>query len=163
MTSSQSQRGPIKLEVKRDDLRGPEIAALLAEHLRSLAQVSPPESCHALNLDQLRRPEITFWSAWEGDDLLGCGALKELDSTHGEVKSMRTAKSHLRKGVASALLTEIISEARRRGYHRLSLETGSMPHFSPAHHLYFKFGFRVCAPFGDYIEDPNSLFMSKDL
>ena len=151
------------LKIRVDDLRGPEIAELLAEHLRCMAEVSPPESRHALDLDALRQPDITFWSAWHGHALAGCGALKELDLDHGEIKSMRTATAYLRAGVASMLLQHIISEAKRRGYLRLSLETGSMRYFQPAHRLYGKFGFSTCPPFGDYVEDPNSLFMTREL
>ena len=150
-------------EIKLDDLSGPEIAELLAEHLRSLAEVSPPESRHALNFDGLRQPGVTFWSVWQGDELVGCGALKELDREHGEIKSMRTAKAHLRKGVGAKILEHIISEAQRRGYRRLSLETGAMEYFQPAHNLYRKFGFRNCTPFGEYREDPNSIFMTREI
>jgi putative acetyltransferase len=151
------------IEIKKDDLTGPEIAELLREHLQSLFEVTPVKSRHALNLDQLRKPDITFWSAWIGPEVAGCAALKELDAKHGEVKSMRTAKSHLRKGIASALLTHVISEAQRRGYRRLSLETGAMPYFAPAHALYRKFGFKDCGPFAGYVQDPNSVFMTKEL
>ncbi len=122
---------------------------------------SPPESVHALPLEGLRAPEISFWSAWEGDELLGCGALKELDPRHGEIKSMRTVSAHLRKGVAAALLHHIVAEAQRRGYERLSLETGSMAAFAPARALYQRHGFRECGPFADYREDPNSVFMTR--
>lgn len=151
------------MEIRIDDLGGSDIARLLDEHLACMARVSPPESRHALNLDGLRQPDVTFWSAWQGQDLVGCGALKELGPTHGEVKSMRTATAHLRKGVASALLQHIIVEAKRRGYQRLSLETGSMDYFKPAHELYYKFGFRRCAPFAGYVDDPNSVFMSRGI
>ena len=151
------------LEIKIDDLRGQEVGELLAEHLRCMAAQSPPESRHALNLEGLRQPGITFWSVWNKGELAGCGALKELDREHGEIKSMRTAVAHLRQGVGSFVLEHIIGEAKRRGYRRLSLETGSMPYFSPAHALYRKFGFKECAPFGGYREDPNSLFMTKQL
>jgi putative acetyltransferase len=149
--------------VKIDDLRGPEIAALLSEHLRCMNEVSPPESVHALNLDGLRRPDITFWSVWNGSELAGCGALKALDATHGEVKSMRTAKAWLRQGVACALLGHIIADAKRRGYRKLSLETGSMQYFEPARTLYRKHGFQECPPFADYNLDPNSVFMTMNL
>jgi putative acetyltransferase len=151
------------MQIRRDDLSGPQVHALLAEHLRSMHELSPPESVHALDLDALRRPEITFWSAWAGDELLGCGALKELSPTHGEIKSMRTASEHRRKGVARAMLVHIIDEARRRSYARLSLETGSMPAFVPAQRLYANFGFTRCPPFADYAEDPNSVFMTRAL
>lgn len=153
----------MRFEIKIDDLRGAEIADLLSEHLRSLAAVSPPESMHALNLDELRGPEITFWSVWRGPDVVGCGALKELDAKHGEVKSMRTAANHVRKGVATILLEHIIAEAQRRGYRRLSLETGAMAYFTPAHALYQKFGFVTCGPFNGYVADPNSVFMTREL
>src|SRR5678815_3209492 len=113
------------IQIKVDDLSGPEIAAFLSDHLNALAAITPPESRHALNLDELRKPDVIFWSAWSGAELVGCGALKEIDPHHGEVKSMRTAKASLRKGVASKVLQQIISEAKRRGYRRLSLETGS--------------------------------------
>ena len=149
--------------IKVDDLSGPEIAALLREHLDCMAAVSPPESRHALNLDGLRRPEVTFWSAWDGERLAGCGALMELDPSHGEVKSMRTARTHLQRGVASKVLEHLVSEGKRRGYRRLSLETGSMDYFEPARRLYAKFGFVDCGPFGSYREDPNSVFMTLRL
>ncbi|MBV7504529.1 GNAT family N-acetyltransferase [Bacillus sp. sid0103] len=151
------------MEIKIDDLTGPEVAELIGEHLHNMTRNSPPESIHALNLDQLQRPEITFWSAWEGKDLLGCGALKELDGQHGEIKSMRTSAFHLRKGVASQILQHIIDVAKQRGYHRLSLETGSMDAFEPARRLYISFGFDYCQPFSDYIEDSNSVFMTMEL
>lgn len=151
------------MEIKVDDLRGPEVAALLEEHLRSMHETSPPESVHALDLDGLRKPEITFWSAWIDGDLAGCGAIKELDPRHGELKSMRTATPHLRKGVARAILDHIIGEAKRRGYTRLSLETGSMEAFLPAVRLYESFGFRECGPFANYTDDPYSKYMTMEL
>jgi putative acetyltransferase len=151
------------MEIKIDNLTGAEIADLLREHLANMAANSPPESVHALSLDELRQPEITFWSAWNGAELLGCGALKELDPAHGEIKSMRTASAHRRKGVAARLLTHILEEAKKRNYKRVSLETGSMEAFVPAHRLYASFGFTECGPFADYIEDPNSIFMTKEL
>jgi putative acetyltransferase len=151
------------MEIKIDDLTGTEVVHLIGEHLHSMTLNSPPESIHALNLDQLRRPEITFWSAWEGKELLGFGALKELDEQHGEIKSMRTSSAHLRKGVASRILIHLIEEAKQRGYNRLSLETGSMDAFEPARRLYASFGFHYCEPFSDYLEDPNSVFMTMEL
>ncbi|HEX8118449.1 MAG TPA: GNAT family N-acetyltransferase [Pyrinomonadaceae bacterium] len=151
------------MEIRVDDLSGAEIRALLEEHLRHMHSVSPPESVHALDLDGLRRPEVTFWTAWEGEELVGCGALKQLDPRHGEIKSMRTAAAHLRKGVAARLLEHILAEAARRGYARLSLETGSQPDFEPARSLYARFGFGYCEPFADYTEDPNSVFMTLEL
>src|SRR6266581_5898339 len=146
------------MHIERDDLSRPEIAELLKEHLASMFVHTPPESVHALPIEGLRSADITFWSVWENGELLGCGALKELDPQHGEIKSMRTASAHLRKGVARAVLEQIIAEAKRRGYRRLSLETGAMPYFTPAHRLYRKFGFTNCPPFADYVEDPNSVF-----
>ena len=149
--------------IRVDDLAGPEIRALLEEHLRSMHELSPPESVHALDLAALRRPEITFWTAWSDGTLVGCGALKELDPAHGEVKSMRTAMSQRRSGVGRAMLEHIVAEARSRTYARLSLETGSMDAFLPARRLYESFGFSYCAPFADYAEDPHSVFMTRTL
>ena len=148
------------MSIRLDDLRGPEVRALLAEHLSNMHEISPPESVHALDLEALRHPSITFWTAWSGKDLLGCGALKELDLSHGEIKSMRTASAHRRSGVARAILQRIVTEARARSYARLSLETGSQPQFLPARRLYESFGFAYCGPFADYAEDPNSMFMT---
>jgi len=149
--------------IRVDDLAGAEIRGLLEEHLADMRAISPPESVHALDLDGLRRPEITFWTAWSGNALLGCGALKELSPDHGEVKSMRTARAHRRGGVARAMLAHIVAEARRRGYERLSLETGSMAEFAPARALYERFGFGYCGPFAGYVDDPNSVFMTRAL
>ena len=151
------------MEIKIDDLTGSRIAELLREHLQNMAQNSPPESMHALSLEELRKPEITFWSVWSDTELLGCGALKELDPQHGEIKSMRTAAIHRRKGVAARLLEHILDEAKKRNYKRVSLETGSMDAFAPARNLYAQFGFKECGPFADYVEDPNSIFMTKEL
>lgn len=151
------------MEIRVDDLSGPEVHELLREHLRNMFLHSPAESVHALDLDGLRKPDVTFWTVWEGGELLGCGALKELDPGHAEIKSMRTSAAHLRRGVASRLLRHILGEAARRGYTRLSLETGSAEAFEPARRLYAKFGFAYCGPFGDYVEDPYSVFMSKVL
>jgi putative acetyltransferase len=149
------------LLIRVDDLRGPQIQRLLQEHLHSMTLYSPPESIHALDFDELRRPEVTFWSAWEEGELLGCGALMELDRQHGEIKSMRTVRAHLRKGVARTMLNHIIDEARRRGYARLSLETGTNPAFAPARELYASFGFVYCEPFAQYLPDPYSVFMTR--
>ena len=149
--------------IKVDDPARAVVALLLRDHLRSVSKVSPPESTHALDIDGLRRPGITFWSAWEGEELAGCGALKELDPRHGEIKSMVTAAAFLRRGVAARLLEHMIREAGQRRYGRLSLETGSQDYFEPARRLYSKYGFRFCAPFADYAEDPNSVFMTKEL
>jgi putative acetyltransferase len=153
----------MELEIKVDDLCGPEIALFLEEHIADMKAVSPPESKHALDIEGLRQPEITFWTVWHGATLVGCGAIKELDAQHAEVKSMRIASSHRGKGVASTLLQHIVSQATQRGYKSLSLETGSMPFFEPARKLYEKFGFRYCAPFAGYKADENSVFMTKSL
>jgi putative acetyltransferase len=151
------------MDIRLDDLRHPAVVALLQEHLDWMHRTSPPESVHALDLDALRRDDITFWAVWDGETLAGCGALRELAPGHGEVKSMRTAQTHLRRGVAAAMLDHVVAEARRRGYARLSLETGSMAYFAPARALYAGAGFASCAPFGDYTEDPNSVFMTRSL
>jgi putative acetyltransferase len=151
------------LVIRADDLSGPEVAALLREHLSSVALHSPPESVHALDLEGLRGPDVDFWSAWLDSELVGCGALKELDASHGELKSMRTSASHLRKGVASAILEHMLNVARERSYRRLSLETGSMGAFAPARSLYSRFGFELCGPFAGYTEDPYSVFMTREL
>src|SRR5215831_9098832 len=151
------------MNIRIDDLRVLKIAKLLHEHLRDMHRVSPPESIHALDLDSLRKPEITFWTIWDAGILAGCSALKELDPQHAEIKSMRTASSHRRKGVAKKLLQHLLDEAKQRGYTRVSLETGSMDFFMPARALYASFGFEICLPFSDYIEDPNSVFMTKEL
>ena len=151
------------MKIELDDLSRPAIHALLEEHLRNMRALGPPESVHALDLDKLRRPEITFWSAWECDVLLGCGALLALDRRHGEIKSMRTPEARRRTGAGRALLTHIIEVARARGYERLSLETGSVAAFAPAHRLYESAGFTRTGPFGSYAEDPNSVFMTLAL
>ena len=151
------------MKIETDDLSRPEIHALLNEHLQSMHALSPPGSVHALDLEKLRSPDITFWSVWDGSLLLGCGALKELDARHGEVKSMRTPISLRRRGAGRMVLAHIIAVARSRGYERLSLETGSMEAFKPAQRLYETFGFAYCPPFGAYAEDPNSVFMSVRL
>lgn len=149
------------MQIQLDDLSNPLVQALLLEHLQDMALHSPPESIHALDLDGLRDPAVTFWTAWDDKALLGCGALKELDLQHGEIKSMRTARTQLRKGVARCMLDHIIGEASRRNYQRLSLETGSMAAFDPARRLYTSFGFTECALFGDYTLDPYSVFMTR--
>jgi putative acetyltransferase len=151
------------MKIEPDDLSRPAIHALLDEHLQNMYALSPPESVHALDLEKLRQPDITFWSAWKGPLLLGCGALKELDRKHGEVKSMRTPSALRRQGAGRAILAHIVEVARSRGYERLSLETGSMEAFKPAQTLYESYGFTRCGPFGDYAEDPNSVFMTLRL
>lgn len=154
---------PVSIKIEVDDLSRPEVQALLVEHLRNMHELSPPESVHALDVERLRAPGITFWSVWDGNLLLGCGALKELDPVHGEIKSMRTPAALRRKGAGRAILAHIIEVARARGYERLSLETGSPDAFRPAQTLYESFGFTYCGPFGEYAEDPYSVFMTKRL
>lgn len=149
--------------IEIDDPARQDVRALLEEHLRSMYELSPPESVHALDVRALQGPEITFWTAREGELLLGCGALKELDATHGEIKSMRTPDRLRRRGAGRAVLAHLIGVARERGYRRLSLETGSMDSFAPAQRLYESFGFVPCSPFADYRLDPNSLFMTLSL
>ena len=151
------------MDIRIEDPRRPEVARLLREHLDNMALYSPPESIHALDIEGSCKPDITLWGAWESDALLGCGALKMLDGQHGEIKSMRTAQEHLRRGVAARLLQYIIDEAGRRGYRRLSLETGSDSAFAPARALYARFGFSECGPFDGYVEDPYSVFMTRPL
>ena len=151
------------MNISEGGLDEPDVIALLGEHLQGMADHSPPESIHALDVEGLGKPDITFWSLRDGRQLLGCIALKQLDDTHGEIKSMRTASAHLRKGVGTTLLEHVIGEARRRSYVRLSLETGSGPGFDAAHALYDKFGFVECGPFADYREDPFSRFRTLEL
>ncbi len=149
------------MHIQIDDLRSDDVAMLLQAHLDEMHLHSPPDSVHALDLDALRRPEITFWSIRDADGaLMGCGALRALGAAHGEIKSMRTADAHLRKGVATRLMRHVLEEARRRNYRRLSLETGSMEAFEPARELYRRFGFELCGPFANYDEDPYSVFMT---
>ena len=151
------------MQIEIDDLSRPEIHALLNEHLQSMHALSPAKSVHALDLERLRAPDITFWSAWEHGQLLGCGALKELGPTHGEVKSMRTPSARRRSGAGRAILAHIIEVAKARGYQSLSLETGAVEAFKPAQTLYESVGFVRCGPFGDYPEDPFSVFMTLRL
>ena len=154
---------PRATEIRLGGLDTPEVAALLAEHVEDMRRYSPPESVHTLDLDRLRTPDLTFWSLWDGDEVLGCAALRELDRTHGELKSMRTASAHRRRGVAATLLDHVVAEARRRGYARLSLETGSPAEFAPARTMYAAYGFTPCDAFGPYVADDFSVFMTLDL
>ena len=151
------------MKITEDDLSGEEVVNFLKEHISEMKSVSPPESKHALDVDSLQEPSVTFWTVQEERALVGCGALKALDGGHGELKSMRTSKAHRGRGVASILLRHILNECRRRNYRRVSLETGSMPFFLPARSLYRTFGFTECAPFSDYKPDPNSVFLTLEL
>ncbi|MFT2091794.1 GNAT family N-acetyltransferase [Paraglaciecola sp. 2405UD69-4] len=148
------------MNIKVDDLRHPKVKELLQKHLDDMYATSPKESVHALDLSGLREANVRFWSAWQGDELLGCGALKILNSKHGEIKSMRTSESHNRKGVATNILQHIIEHGQQIGLKQLSLETGTQDFFKPARQLYLKNGFQDCGPFADYSLDPNSLFMT---
>lgn len=151
------------MRIQLDDPARADVLALLEEHLRNMRELSPPESVHALDVRRLQSSDITFWTVRDGDALLGCGALRELDAKHGEIKSMRTPAALRRRGAGRAMLTHILAESRARGYRRLSLETGSMAAFVPAQKLYESFGFTYCGPFGDYRPDPNSVFMTLSL
>ena len=151
------------MQIRIDDLRGLEVIGLLQSHLEYCRASSPPESVHALDLDGLRARNVTFWSMWDDQRILGCGALKELDPRHGEIKSMHTKASERGRGVAAATVKHIIAEARSRGYRRLSLETGANDAFAPARALYASFGFVLTDPFADYRLDPFSVFMTLDL
>ncbi|MGJ3646865.1 GNAT family N-acetyltransferase [Sphingomonas sp. GlSt437] len=152
-----------EFRITEDDLSGAPVQALIALHLKAVSSHSPANSVHALDIDRLRRPDVTFWTLWEGDALLGCGALKELGGTEGEIKSMRTDPAALGRGVGAAILRHIIAEAKARGYARLNLETGTGPAFEPAHRLYLRHGFTDCPPFADYRNDPFSRFMTLSL
>ncbi len=151
------------MQIELDDLSGAEVQTLLTRHLALMHASSPACSVHALDLDALRAPAVTFWTVRENDALLGCGALKQIDPAHGEIKSMHTSEPARGKGVAARLVEHILAEARRREYRRLSLETGSQDVFEPARSLYRRFGFAECAPFADYSPDPNSCFMTLQL
>jgi putative acetyltransferase len=153
----------VSVRVVVDDLSSAASQALIAEHLAGMQQFSPPGSVHALDLQRLRTPDVTFWTAWIGDELCGCGALKALDATSGEVKSMRTRSAHLKRGVGQAVLSEIMRTATARGYSRLFLETGTGAAFDAAHALYRKNGFVPCGAFGDYAATDFNCFMAKAL
>ncbi len=179
----QREAAPRRFDIRIDrELKHPQVLSLLEEHLAGMRAASPPECVFALDLDGLRRPEITFLTAWrlpqdaasgaqtdDAGELVAMGALKELVSTaateggHGELKSMRTSARHLRQGAAQAILTELLNLARQRGYARVSLETGSTPPFEPAMAMYRRFGFVECGPFADYLESPFSRFMTRAL
>ncbi|WP_299694550.1 GNAT family N-acetyltransferase [uncultured Vibrio sp.] len=151
------------MDIIIDDLSGGAVLGLLEEHLADMYATSPPESVHALDIEGLKSPQVTFFSAWQDSQLLGCVAIKELDSQHAELKSMRTYQFARNSGVASQLLKHVIDIAKHRNYQRISLETGSEDYFKPARSLYQKFGFGYCEPFADYSLDPNSQFMTLPL
>lgn len=151
------------MNIEIDDLSRHQVHALLQEHLDNMYELSPPEQVFALDLSKLRAPEITVWSIWDDQQLLGCGALKELSPSHGEIKSMRTANAERGKGAGRKLLQHIVSQARKRGYGVLSLETGSHPAFEPARSLYRSHGFSITGPFGTYLPNPHSVFMQMQI
>lgn len=151
------------IKIQKDDLTSGLIAKLLNAHLLEMHKYSPAESIHALDMEKLKDSSITFWSAIDGENIAACGALKEISEGIGEIKSMKTADDYLRQGIAAKLLLEIITEAEKRSYKQISLETGSNPAFQPAIALYKRFGFEECGPFGDYNSDPYSKFYTKVL
>ena len=151
----------MKIVVRIDDLSSEESQSIVREHMAGMLANTPLESVHALPLDKLRQPNITFWTAWIGSELCGCGALQTLDAPHGEVKTMRTRTKFLRKGVGQAVLSHIVNHATDTGIKRLSLETGSSDVFLAARAMYLNNGFGICGPFGDYKLDPYSVFMTK--
>ncbi|ADZ89740.1 GNAT family N-acetyltransferase [Marinomonas mediterranea] len=151
------------MRIQVDNLESNDITELLTFHHESMLSLSPPESAHALDLEEMKDPSITLWSVWIDNELAGCGALKELDARHAEIKSMRTSPKFLRRGVASKMLAFIIDEAKARNYNLLSLETGTPEPFLPAQKLYLSQGFEYCPPFANYEEDPYSVYMNKVL
>ena len=151
------------MHIVEGGLHDPRVVALLDAHVTRARAETARGSAHALDLSGLRSPDVTFWSAWEGDAVVGVGALRRLSADHGEVKSMHTAEAARGRGVGSAILRQIMAAARSRGMSRLSLETGAWPYFTPARALYARHGFVECAPFGEYREDPNSVFMTLSL
>ena len=151
------------MRIKVDDLSRPQVHALLEEHLANMHELSPSEQVFALDLNKLRADDITFWTVWEEEVLLGCGALKELTPTHGEIKSMRTPAAARGRGAGRAVLAHIIAVAQQRGYTKLSLETGTHTAFGPAHNLYRSKGFVMSGPFGSYVPNEHSVFMELQL
>ena len=149
--------------IEVDDLSRPEVLGLIEEHLKSMHELSPPGNVFAVDATKLKSADVTFWTAWDGQLLVGCAALKELSPQSGEIKSMRTPAKLRRTGAGRALLQHLIREARSRGYQKLYLETGRHPAFEPAHSLYRSAGFTPCGPFGDYPNSDFSVFMSLSL
>ncbi len=149
------------VNIATEDPANPEIVALLETHLALMHSISPSESVHALDVERLRVPEVTFWTAREGTALAGCGALREIEAGHGEIKSMHVFQASRGRGIARRMVEHILDEARSRGYERLSLETGSTEHFKPARTLYSTFGFSECGPFLGYEPDEHSVFMTR--
>jgi putative acetyltransferase len=154
---------PERLTFRVDDLSGEPTRALIARHLAGMRASSPLESVHAFDIDKLRGPDVTFWSVWSGDEIVGMGALKQLDAQRGEIKSMRVADAYLGRGIGRAILDHLIAEARARGMRSLWLETGSAAPFAPALRLYESAGFARCGPFDGYNLDPFSVFMTRPI
>jgi putative acetyltransferase len=153
----------LSLRIEHDTLERPQVIALIEEHLRNMHEITPPEHVFAFDVQKLRSPGVTFWTAWDGEALMGCAALKQLSATEGEVKSMRTPASRRRTGAGRVLLQHLLATARERGYEALYLETGVHPAFGPAHALYRSAGFNECGPFGPYTDNGSSLFMQLRL
>ena len=151
------------MRIEPADLDSPAFAALMAEHQAAMQATAPPESQHALDLSGLKQAHVRVWVLREGDALLGCGALQRIDAGHVEIKAMRTSRAYLRRGVGKAVLAHLLHEARAAGYAQASLETGSMDYFAPARRMYGDAWFTECGPFADYIYDPNSTYMTRDL
>lgn len=151
------------MRIAPGDLDDPRIVAILEAHLATMRATSPPESIHALDLAELRAPEISFWAGWDAETLIAVGALKTLSAEHGEIKSMHTTEAARGRGAGTAMLVHLIGLARSVGMRRLSLETGSQDAFAPARRLYLRHGFVDCPPFADYRLDPNSVFMTREM
>ena len=151
------------MQVRTGDTFDPRVIAMLDHHVAAARAQTAPGSAHALDLAGLRASEVAFWTGWDGETLVATGALKMLSADHGEVRSMHTLQTTRRRGFSGRMLRHIIAEARARGLKRLSLETGSWDYFKPAHALYQAHGFVLCGPFEGYVEDPNSLFLTRDL
>lgn len=151
------------IRIANADLNAPDFINLIKTHAALMLSQSPAESCHFLPLEGLQKSNVSVWSLYLDDALVACGALQELTASHGEVKSMHTLAAHRGKGLGRLMLNHVIKTAQSRRYQRLSLETGSMNAFAPSRALYAASGFRSCPPFGDYREDPNSYFMTREL
>jgi putative acetyltransferase len=151
------------MRIVQGGLDDQQVIDMLRFHFDTNHAITPPESVHVFDISRLKEPDVFFYSAWDGETLLGVGAFKILTPTHGEVKSMHTNRALRRSGTGAAIMLHLIDEARARGLKRLSLETGSFDYFAPARALYAKYGFTECAPFGDYKPDPNSTFMTREI
>lgn len=154
---------PANIEFREGDVAHPQIVSLLETHLATMRTTSPPENVFALDLKGLQKPDVTFWSIWEAERAMCCGALRELTESHGEIKSMHTLQVFRGRGLGAIMLERILGESNIRGYKRLSLETGSHEAFQPAIRLYQRYGFQMCGPFAPYEANPFSLFMTKEL